>query len=79
MSDPKSTNLYISNIPITMDDNVGVYRNSLVILIIQDLKEIFSKYNVVSSRILRDTQGNSRGVGFARLVSCKSNHSSNES
>lgn len=31
-----------------------------------ELAAIFSDYTVVSSRILHDSQGNSRGVGFAR-------------
>jgi hypothetical protein len=34
----------------------------------QELGAIFMDYTVQSSRILRDSQNNSRGVGFARLV-----------
>lgn len=30
------------------------------------MQDIFTGYVVVSNRILRDTNGNSRGVGFAR-------------
>lgn len=32
----------------------------------QELGAIFSPHKVCSSRILRDGQGNGRGVGFAR-------------
>jgi len=32
----------------------------------QELNAIFTGYHVVSSKILRDSMGNSRGVGFAR-------------
>ena len=33
---------------------------------VQELNSIFFGYEVESSRILRDSHGNSRGVGFAR-------------
>lgn len=36
------------------------------LIIDQQLGAIFAEYTVLSSRILRDTQGHSRGVGFAR-------------
>lgn len=32
----------------------------------QMLIQIFSPYQIASSKILRDSNGNSRGVGFAR-------------
>src|SRR5690554_3085243 len=32
------------------------------------MQDIFEGYVVVSNRILRDSQGQSRGVGFARFV-----------
>ncbi|KFY33673.1 hypothetical protein V494_07416 [Pseudogymnoascus sp. VKM F-4513 (FW-928)] len=53
--DHSSTNLYVSNLPKTMNE--------------MELAAIFMDYNVVSSRILHDSQGNSRGVGFARFES----------
>lgn len=34
----------------------------------QNLRKMFPGYNVVSAKILRDTNGINRGVGFARLV-----------
>ncbi len=47
------TNLYISNLPLTMDE--------------QELEAMLKPFGqVVSTRILRDTNGASRGVGFAR-------------
>ncbi|KAL0184984.1 hypothetical protein M9458_020680, partial [Cirrhinus mrigala] len=46
------TNLYISNLPLTMDE--------------QELEAMLKPFGqVVSTRILRDTNGASRGVGFA--------------
>ncbi|XP_049638962.1 RNA-binding motif, single-stranded-interacting protein 2 [Suncus etruscus] len=50
------TNLYISNLPLSMDE--------------QELEEILKPFGqVISTRILRDTSGTSRGVGFARMES----------
>jgi hypothetical protein len=34
----------------------------------QELNHIFFGYHIISSKILRDSMGNSRGVGFARYV-----------
>ncbi|RDL31945.1 RNA-binding, RBD [Venustampulla echinocandica] len=51
--DENSTNLYVSNLPMNMTES--------------ELGAIFMDYNVVSSRILRDSNKNSRGVGFARF------------
>lgn len=34
----------------------------------QELGPIFAGYTILSSKILRDSMGNSRGVGFARYV-----------
>lgn len=51
--DQSSTNLYVSNLPKEMNE--------------AELAAIFMDYTVVSSRILHDSQGNSRGVGFARF------------
>lgn len=50
------TNLYIANLPLTYKE--------------QDLDNMLSKYGqVISTRILRDTNGVSKGVGFARMES----------
>ncbi|XP_063064249.1 RNA-binding motif, single-stranded-interacting protein 2b [Engraulis encrasicolus] len=50
------TNLYISNLPMSMDE--------------QELESMLKPFSqVISTRILRDANGTSRGVGFARLES----------
>ncbi|XP_078537796.1 RNA-binding motif, single-stranded-interacting protein 1 isoform X3 [Lissotriton helveticus] len=50
------TNLYISNLPISMDE--------------QELENMLKPFGqVISTRILRDSNGTSRGVGFARMES----------
>ncbi|XP_072903500.1 RNA-binding motif, single-stranded-interacting protein 1-like isoform X2 [Hemitrygon akajei] len=50
------TNLYISNLPPSMDE--------------QELENMLKPYGqVISTRILRDSNGTSRGVGFARMES----------
>ncbi|XP_052004032.1 RNA-binding motif, single-stranded-interacting protein 1-like isoform X2 [Xyrauchen texanus] len=50
------TNLYISNLPLTMDE--------------QELESMLKPFgHVVSTRVLRDANGASRGVGFARMES----------
>ncbi|ORX45654.1 hypothetical protein DM01DRAFT_1364552 [Hesseltinella vesiculosa] len=55
LQDETSTNVYISNIPLTMNE--------------QELETILLPHKVTSSRILRDlSTGLSRGVGFARLT-----------
>ncbi|OAA64027.1 RNA binding protein MSSP-2 [Cordyceps fumosorosea ARSEF 2679] len=51
--DEGSTNLYISNLPKTLTE--------------VELGTIFLGYTILSSKILRDSMGNSRGVGFARF------------
>ncbi|KAF5026870.1 hypothetical protein F66182_1066 [Fusarium sp. NRRL 66182] len=51
--DDDSTNLYISNLPKTLTE--------------VELGTIFAGYTILSSKILRDSMGNSRGVGFARF------------
>ncbi|CAO0793540.1 unnamed protein product [Mucor circinelloides] len=54
LQDENSTNIYISNLPVTMDE--------------EGLEALFKPYQTISNRILRDPQsGISRGVGFARL------------
>ncbi|XP_022609072.1 RNA-binding motif, single-stranded-interacting protein 3 isoform X4 [Seriola dumerili] len=48
------TNLYISNLPVSMDE--------------QELENMLKPFgHVISTRILRDANGLSRGVGFARM------------
>uniref|UniRef100_A0A8C7INF6 RNA binding motif, single stranded interacting protein 2b n=1 Tax=Oncorhynchus kisutch TaxID=8019 RepID=A0A8C7INF6_ONCKI len=48
------TNLYISNLPVSLDE--------------QELENMLKPFSqVISTRILRDANGTSRGVGFARL------------
>uniref|UniRef100_A0A673J8W2 RNA-binding motif, single-stranded-interacting protein 3-like n=1 Tax=Sinocyclocheilus rhinocerous TaxID=307959 RepID=A0A673J8W2_9TELE len=50
------TNLYISNLPVSMDE--------------QELESMLKPFgHVISTRILRDANGVSRGVGFARMES----------
>lgn len=50
------TNLYISNLPLSMDE--------------QELEAMLKSFGqVISTRILRDSNGASRGVGFARMES----------
>ncbi|KAH7328347.1 sporulation-specific protein [Stachybotrys elegans] len=51
--DEGSTNLYISNLPKNLTE--------------MELGTIFLGFNILSSKILRDNMGNSRGVGFARF------------
>ncbi|KAB5523927.1 hypothetical protein GE09DRAFT_976789 [Coniochaeta sp. 2T2.1] len=53
--DESSTNLYLSNLPKRLTE--------------AELNTIFEGYHVLSSKILRDSMGNSRGVGFARFES----------
>uniref|UniRef100_A0AAY4C285 RRM domain-containing protein n=1 Tax=Denticeps clupeoides TaxID=299321 RepID=A0AAY4C285_9TELE len=50
------TNLYISNLPLSMDE--------------PELENMLKPFGqVISTRILRDSNGASRGVGFARMES----------
>ncbi|KZF23138.1 hypothetical protein L228DRAFT_267155 [Xylona heveae TC161] len=53
LGDPDSTNLYVSNLPRHYNE--------------PELCAVFDEYKVVSSRVLRDGNGISRGVGFARF------------
>ncbi|XP_043967932.1 RNA-binding motif, single-stranded-interacting protein 2b isoform X1 [Gambusia affinis] len=50
------TNLYISNLPLSMDESE-----------LENMLKPFSQ--AISTRILRDSNGTSRGVGFARMES----------
>ncbi|PPJ50327.1 hypothetical protein CBER1_06468 [Cercospora berteroae] len=54
-SDEGNTNLYVSNLPKTMNEH--------------ELANLFQPHKVCSSRILRDKNGHGRGVGFARFES----------
>ncbi|XP_024942251.1 protein alan shepard isoform X9 [Cephus cinctus] len=50
------TNLYIANLPLNFKEN--------------DVEAMLAQYGqVISTRILRDTSGQSKGVGFARMES----------
>ncbi|ORX56546.1 RNA-binding domain-containing protein [Piromyces finnis] len=53
LQDEESTNIYISNIPLSMTD--------------EEFLELFAPHNVISHTILKDQNGVSRGVGFARF------------
>jgi len=55
LGDTNSTNLYISSLPKSMNEH--------------QLSNIFEPFKVCSSRILRDSNGVARGVGFARFDS----------
>ncbi|KAM3424424.1 hypothetical protein BST61_g6429 [Cercospora zeina] len=54
-SDESNTNLYVSNLPKSMNEH--------------ELANLFQPHKVCSSRILRDKNGHGRGVGFARFES----------
>lgn len=78
--DESSTNLYISNLPKHMNEMVSArhvpWRPEVTLVPgtheltqpQQELGSIFAGYTILSSKILRDSMGNSRGVGFARYV-----------
>ncbi|KAL7627477.1 hypothetical protein AAE478_001670 [Parahypoxylon ruwenzoriense] len=51
--DEASTNLYLSNLPRGYTES--------------EINTIFDGYTILSSKVLRDSLGNSRGVGFARF------------
>ena len=57
LGDEGNTNLYISNIPVDLDFNEHA------------LSHIFDGFDCLSAKILRDPNGLSRGVGFARFAS----------
>ncbi|KAI9825341.1 MAG: hypothetical protein M1826_007019 [Phylliscum demangeonii] len=54
-ADPRSTNLYVSNLPRSMTES--------------ELEAIFADHMVHSKRIIKDEKGRSKGVGFARFAS----------
>lgn len=69
--DENSTNLYLSNLPKRLNESVSLLSQDRCLPgsdMFQELNAIFAGYHVVSSKILRDSMGNSRGVGFARSV-----------
>jgi RNA recognition motif-containing protein len=53
-SDEANTNLYVSNLPTSMNEH--------------ELGNLFAPHKVCSARILRTGEGVGRGVGFARSV-----------
>lgn len=53
MSDSRSSNVYISNLPLSMDE--------------QQLEVLVAPHQIVSRRILTKPDGSSRGVGFIRF------------
>lgn len=54
MADTKSSNVYLSNLPLSFT--------------VAQLEELFAPYHVVSLRLLTDpVTGKPRGVGFVRL------------
>jgi len=55
LEDTTSMNIYISNLPLDYDDG--------------KLLELFGDFKVLSHRILKNPDGTSRGVGFARFGS----------
>lgn len=55
IADDGNTNLYVSNLPKTMNEH--------------ELANIFAPRKVCSARILRNSNGTGRGVGFARFES----------
>ena len=72
MADPGNTNLYVSNLPRNFNEVVSICpcfsQRWSYLLYRQHLKDIFEGYKVVSAKILRDSNGINRGVGFARYV-----------
>lgn len=55
MSDHRSTNVYISNLPLNMGE--------------EELEALVRPYQIISRRILTKPDGTSRGVGFIRFQS----------
>ncbi|KAF4555615.1 RNA recognition motif-containing protein 15 [Elsinoe fawcettii] len=53
IADDSNTNLYVSNLPKSMNEH--------------ELANIFAPHKVCSARILRNSNGTGRGVGFARF------------
>ncbi|PNS18838.1 hypothetical protein CAC42_5377 [Sphaceloma murrayae] len=53
IADDHNTNLYVSNLPKSMNEH--------------ELANIFAPHKVCSARILRNSNGTGRGVGFARF------------
>ena len=74
-ADPENNNLYVSNLPKAMTESVrtGSASYALVKIVLTSQKElralftkVFPLYNVTSTKVLKDEQGISRGVGFVR-------------
>ena len=70
LGDANNTNLYVSNLPADTNECVRAPGLGSMTLTnsLQALKAIFAEkdYNCISAKILRDPNGLSRGVGFAR-------------
>ncbi|KAI9344511.1 hypothetical protein DFJ73DRAFT_497830 [Zopfochytrium polystomum] len=53
LHDSESTNIYVSNLPLSLSE--------------EGMLDLFSPHKVISNKILRDSSHTSRGVGFARM------------
>jgi len=71
LGDDNNTNLYVSNLPLNFNENVGTVhlRCDSRLTALQMLMSVFHEHEVLSAKILRDENGMSRGVGFARFAS----------
>lgn len=70
-ADDDNTNLYVSNLPKTMNEHVRPTSNASKMVQadnVQELASLFAPHKVCSARILRDKSGMGRGVGFARYA-----------
>ena len=69
LRDAGSTNLYLSNLPLNFSERVSGLIFSRLTLTdnAQDIEDLFYPQRILSQRILRDADGLSRGVGFARF------------
>lgn len=70
LGDPDNTNLYVSNLPVDMNESVSFIESLQQVREVakrmKGLKAIFTDFEVLSVKILRDPDAISRGVGFAR-------------
>ena len=69
LGDNENTNLYVANLPLAYNEAVCIRHVShpqILLTLPETLKAIFINYDCISSKILRDQNGLSRGVGFAR-------------
>ena len=76
LQDAASTNIYLSNLPLEMTEEVSgspcnslrKFRSIADLCLYKQMAQIFSNFRVVSTKVLRDASGASRGVGFVRYV-----------